>query len=187
MKARFCLILFFVTALFCQQSFAQDLPTAPDGFSWSSCTSMKGFFLLPKGWNFLEEQKGDTSACFISKEKINGSTGFKTGISINLLRNIPKKMNRQPSVFAQQFLLVIEKKYKAIKKASDVKGPFTYFIMEYIKDDSSPQTHVWNMLISNDKTGSVHLVTAESPSNLWTQNWPVLNVIVSMLGVDDEV
>jgi hypothetical protein len=148
---------------------------------------MKGFFLLPKGWNFLEEQKEDTSACFISKEKISGSAGFKTGISINLLRNIPRKMSRKPSVFAQQFLLVIEKKYKPIKKSSDVKGPFTYFAMEYIKDDSSPQTHVWNMLIANDKTGSVHLVTAESPNSLWTQNWPVLNVIVSMLGVDDEV
>jgi hypothetical protein len=187
MNARLCLILFLVTALFCQQSFAQNLPTAPDGFSWSNCPSMKGFFLLPKGWNFLEEQKEDTSACFISKEKINGNAGFKTGISINLLRKIPQKTSRKPSVFAQQFLLVIEKKYKPIKKLSDVKGPFTYLVMEYIKDDSSPQTHVWNMLISNDKTGSVHLVTAESPSSLWTQNWPMLNMIVSMLGIDDEV
>jgi hypothetical protein len=39
----------------------------------------------------------------------------------------------------------------------------------------------------SNKTGSVHLVTAESPNSLWTQNWPVLNVIVSMLGIDDEV
>jgi len=187
MNVKFGLIFFLVIALIYPKSFAQNLPPAPDGFSWSNCQSMKGFFLLPKGWNFLEEQKGDTSACFISKEKISGSTGFKTGVSINLLRNISRKMNRKPSVFAQQFLLVLEEKYKPIKKLSDVKGPFTYFIMEYIKDDSSPPTHVRNILISNDKTGSVHLVTAETPENLWTQNWSVLYEIINMLGIDDEV
>jgi hypothetical protein len=186
MNARLCLIPFFATALFCQPSFAQDLPTAPNGFSWANCPSMKGFFLLPKGWNLLEEQKEDTSACFLTKEKIQGNADFKTGISINLLREVPKKTSRKPSVFAQQFLLELGKEYKPIRKESYVKGPFNYFVFEYIKSDSA-KTHIWDVLISNDKTGSVHFVCAESPNSLWTQNWPVLNVILSMLGIDDEV
>jgi hypothetical protein len=188
MSARLRSILFVVTALVCRGSFAEAPPAAPDGFTWTTCKAMKGVFLLPNGWNFREEQNGDTSACFITKEKITASAGFDTGISINLVKDLPRKAKLKPSDYAQRYLAAVEGKYQAIKKVSSSKGPFEHYGIEFISTNgSNPPIHMWHILIANDRTGSLHMIVAESPNELWPQNWPVLETVVSMLGVDDTV
>lgn len=167
---------------------AEPPPQAPKGFSWTNCTPMKGRFLKPDGWYFLEEVKGGTIACYITKEKINPPAGFQTGVSINLIKEVQKKTSLSPSDYAKRYLAAIEGKYAIIKRVGSSRGPFTHFAAEFISTDGTNEPiRMWHILIANDRTGSLHLAVAESPANAWAQNWPTLEVVVSMLGVDDEV
>ena len=168
-------------------AFAEEQPTAPAGFSWVKAKPMKGVFLLPNGWHFREEEQGDTSACFITKEKISSPSGvFTTGVSINLIRGLPRKAKMLPSQYAQRYLQVVETKYKALQKTRNKMGPFDHFGIEFISlDPSGPPIHMWHILIANDRTGSVYHAVLESPETQWEENWPALQKISTMLGVDD--
>jgi len=186
MRIRPRLHLLFGTLVLVSSIFAQEPPKAPEGYTWVTAKPMKGTFLLPKGWNFLEEQQGDTAACFITKEKITSSTGFDTGVSINLLKNIPAKLKMSPSQYAQRLIDILGQKNETIKKVTNKVGPFEHQAIEFINRDTSGHSiHIWQIIIANDKTGSAYIVTAESPDKLWVQNWPALEKITSLLGVDD--
>ncbi len=167
---------------------SQSMPPAPDGFSWVQAKAMKSFFLLPKGWNFLEELKGDTNACFITKEKITPNQGFMTGVSINLIKNVLSKTNLTPSQYAQKYIQVIESKNETIKKVSSKVGVLNHFAIECLcKDEDGKLLHMWHILVANEKTGSLFLVAAESPSGAWASNWPNLEKIISTLGLEDAI
>ena len=167
-------------------AFGQTAPPAPDGYSWVKAKPMKGVFLLPKGWNFLEEKNGDTEACFITKEKISGTQGFQTGVSINLIKDLPGKMKMSPSKHAKLYVEMISKKYGSIRTIDTVVGPFTHCAVEFLStDESGKSIHMWHIIMGNDKTGSAYVISAESPEKVWKENWPTIDKITSMLGVDD--
>ncbi|NWJ41261.1 MAG: hypothetical protein HXX12_09850 [Geothrix sp.] len=181
-------VLILVALLAPRAAIAEEQPPAPAGFSWVKAKPMKGVFLLPEGWHFLEEQKGDISACFITKEKITPPGGaFHTGVSINLIRGLPQKAKLLSSQYAQRYLQVVAAKYKPIKTVSRKLGPFDHFGIEFISTDpAAPPIHMWHILIANDRTGSVYMAVVESPEAEWAENWPILEKISAMMGVDDE-
>ena len=49
-----------------------------------------------------------------------------------------------------------------------------------------PKVHLYNLLIANERTGSMFMIIAEAPETEWAANWPKLKPILSMLGIDDE-
>ena len=74
-------LLLFATALP-----AADPPKAPAGFAWKNVASIKAAFLLPDKWFFKEELRKDVRGIFLSKENIDQSGKFDTGLTINVFK-----------------------------------------------------------------------------------------------------
>jgi hypothetical protein len=66
---------------------AADPAPAPAGFAWKNVASIKAAFLVPDGWFFKEELRKDVRGIFISKESIDQSGKFQTGLTINVFPN----------------------------------------------------------------------------------------------------
>lgn len=182
------LLLLAATFLLAGHLAAEPPPPAPEGFAWVSCKPMQGTFLKPRGWHVLEEEKGGTLACFITREKIVPPGGFDTGVTINLIKDVPAKTNLRPSDYAARYIQVLEQKYALLKKVGSTRGAFDHLAVEFISQDGgAAPIHMWHILVANNRTGSLHLVVAEAPASLWAEQGPTLETIVSTLGLDDAI
>src|SRR6266850_7673678 len=77
-----------------------SLPPPPSGFSWQQFPPIKSALLKPDGWYFKQSKKGQTDAFFITKEDIDKAGAFKTGLTLNCIRDVLKKSGKSPSVYA---------------------------------------------------------------------------------------
>jgi hypothetical protein len=152
------------------------LPDAPSGYTWKICPKIKGAFLFPYGWHF----KHQTEGYFITKEKIESDKSrFLTGLTVNVIKNIPGKAKVLPS----QYIKVIQSKKVLIKKWTNKMGPFNGYGCEY----KSKGSVIYNLLIANDKTGTLYLILYEAPENEWEEAWKIGAPILKKLYIDDEI
>src|SRR5215471_19269896 len=79
------------------------LPPAPSGFSWQRLDTIKCAVLKPDGWFFKQTRKGQTDGFFITKEDIDKAGVFQTGLTLNCIRDVPKKTGKTPSEYAASF------------------------------------------------------------------------------------
>src|SRR5690242_13134314 len=101
-----------------------SLPPAPSGCAWQRLPEIKGALLKPDGWFFKEIHKGQTDAFFITKENIEKSGTFRTGLTLNCVRNIPKKSGRLPSAYAASIADAAAAKHQIIERSTSQQGPF---------------------------------------------------------------
>lgn len=160
------------------------LPPPPDGFKWEWCEEIKGAFLKPDGWFVKKVNKGDTFACFISKEKIEGDKQFKTGFSCNVLKKLGDKI--PPMKFAIGFREDARSTNKFENEWTKDMGPFKSFGFLYTKDDPQGKFTVHNLLIANEKIGTLYMITFEAPTNEWAEAWKKGEPILAQLMIDDE-
>ena len=76
---------------------ANELPTAPSGFSWYESKNGVGTFLKPNDWYVHEEEKSNTLAIFISRESISESGRFSIGLSVNKIPSFSSNSNKSAS------------------------------------------------------------------------------------------
>lgn len=140
---------------------------------------------MPAGWYFKQVVKEGTYSCFITREKIDGSKGrFFTGLTVFVIKDIPKIKKMSPSQYAQKYIEQVEKSgKKMLKKWSTVMGPFKGYGCLY----SDGVNTVHNLLIANDKTGTVYIVLFESPEKEWKNAWKIGEPILKKLLIDDEI
>ncbi len=167
-----------------------DRPPAPAGYSWQECTAMKASFLKPDGWFFKEEKKGDTTACFITKEEIIGEKGeFQTGLSVNAITHLSQKSKLKPTEYAKEFLSL--KTDKIIKSSEllpwavgQIKG---YHLLKKIHYPGYPEAINMHMIVlGNDETDVLYIIFFESPVSEWDKNIPVGKTMTETFGLDDE-
>jgi hypothetical protein len=84
MKALFLLTVF--AALFARTESTMELPPPAPGFTWQEIPELKAAFLRPNGWFFKREESKGTLAYFITKENIEVSGEFQTGLTINVFQ-----------------------------------------------------------------------------------------------------
>jgi hypothetical protein len=173
---------------------ARSLPSptppepAPAGYVWQPCLSMKAQFLRPKSWHFKEVTKPDTIGCFLSAERIDDTGEFVTGFTVNLMRELPKRKGIVPSVFASQYMRVLAEDNHVLRQSTREQGPFLSFRAEHIDHKTPlPDHHIFTLLLANDHNGSLYLILFESPDAAWQKNWPVAEVILKRMFLDDEM
>lgn len=64
----------------------------------------KGGFSCSPSWHVKEEHKGEALAVLITKESTQKEGRFKTGFSLNVIRNASKKTGSLPSEYAKQLI-----------------------------------------------------------------------------------
>lgn len=177
-------ILLFSVCVAAQQS---ALPKPPQGYSWEWCWEIKAAFLKPDGWFFKKDRKGDTPGFFITRENLVKEGSFKTGLTVNVIPKIPAKKNISAYEFTRKFRDEARKSVKFIREWDKDMGPFRSVGFLYEKDDKDGAFKVHSLLISNDGTGTVYLVTFEAPSVEWEAAWKIAEPVIKLLYIDDTI
>ena len=184
MKIVIISLLFLSVAAITQES---ALPEPPKGYSWQWCEDIKGAFLKPDGWFFKKDAKGDTLGIFITKEDIGKDSQFRTGLTVNVIRKVAEKKKIPASEHIRQFRDSARKSTKFIREWDTDMGPFKAVGFLYEKQSKEGAYRVHNLLIANDKTGTVYLVMFEAPVEEWEAAWRLGEPIMKKLYIDDEI
>jgi len=182
-------ITFLVGLILCTSTLATELPPPPAGYTWVRCNDIKGAFLKPTGWFFKKAVQGDTIGYFITKEDIDQQRAFKTGLSVNVIPNIPRKRGITATKFAASYIKAAVASREVFKEPwSTTMGPFEGYGVVVINRDSHQGDFVThNLAIANDKTGTVYLLTFESPLDQWDASWSIAKPMLKMFLIDDTI
>jgi hypothetical protein len=168
---------------------AQDpeLPPPPKGYTWQKCPDIKGAFLRPNGWHFKKHKQGDTLGYFITKENIKETGEFLTGMTVNVIPNIPKKKSMSPYKFAESYRDAARTAVKFSKEWDKDMGPFRSLGFVVDKQHEDGQFRVHHLLIANEKTGTLYLVLFEAPVAEWDAAWKIAEPMLQFLYIDDTI
>jgi len=141
------------------------LPKAPDGFRWTDCFNAEVELLQPDGWFKLEENNKDGKACYLTQEKIKGTSQFSTGLSVQKIASVSATFKVGPVQFAKNFVTVLAK--DSANKASEIeqvdKGDYTNFKRTLTATDFKAKY----VAIANTKSDTVYILWFESPPQDW--------------------
>jgi len=176
-------------ALVATGAVAAELPPAPAGYSWVSLSEIKGAFLMPLGWYFKKGRQGDTLGYYITRENIPESGEFLTGLSINVIPDIPEKSGMAPSLYATAFINKAVKQVEVVTPPwASLNGPFEgHGVVLLYRDDQKGDFIVHNLAIANDQTGTLYLITFESPAEAWEKARQIAEPILQRFLIDDTI
>jgi len=163
-------------------SISADVLPAPDGYTWKRVAEVKAAFLVPDGWNYQQDRKGNTLGVFITRESIPSKGKYDTGMGINIF---PKDINATKQLL--KALVVIAERYKSnISKAEF--GPFVRFYTQHdsIRSSDGENIRAVHIVVANSNTNSTYYIVFESPVPLWDKFWPVGDVLVNNLVLETE-
>lgn len=189
MISRIILLVVLLSSLLFLPAFASDLPPAPKGFSWVSFDETKSAFLKPAGWFSKKGKKGETWGYFITKENIDKTGKFYTGLTIYIISNIHQKKGMAPTEYAAAFIQEGAKSRKVIKEPwrKDM-GPFQSFgVVLLNKDDKDGDFITHNLAIGNDATGTVYIITFEAPASSWKTEWKMGEPMLQRFLIDSDI
>jgi hypothetical protein len=162
---------------------AADLPSAPSGFAWEQIPELKSALLKPDGWYFKQEEKGGILGYFITREDIDKTGHFDTGLTVNVF----------PKLGAG---LAIERGKEVIDRVAAQHHQQTWTHQEgdlqeigcEIKDSDPSGTVVMHALaVANTKTDTLYLLIFESPESEWTSSWKIGKEIIDAFKFDGDV
>ena len=185
MSARACaiagaLLLALATALH-----PEEVPAAPDGFTWKHVPAVKASFLMPNGWFFLEEEKEGTHAFFITKEKIEDGGQFETGLTVNVQH---LKKTSAPER-AAGLIAVMREKYEALDSPGGNRrqGALEGFGCRVrVREKDQPSLIEEVLAIGNRRTNTLYILIFESSEARWPAEWEKGRVILDRFLLDDE-
>ena len=163
---------------------AEDPPPAPKGYAWKRIESVKASFLVPEGWHFKEEMKDGTRAFFITKEDIDKSGSFETGLSVNV-----QTLKKDP---AQERAAAFVGEIATSHEVLDAWGTETGVMKGYAcrvrrVSPEHPPLIIDVLAIGNSRTNTLYLIFFESPEATWAAAWKQGEPILTSFLLDDSV
>ncbi len=166
-----------------------SLPPAPEGYSWTVFEETKSAFLKPNGWFVKKMQKGETWGYFITKEDIEKSGKFITGLSVNIVPNIPKKKGMSPVQYANEYIQTAARSKEVRKEPwATEMGPFKAFgVVLLNKDPKQGDFITHNLAIGNEATGTFYTIIYEGPASSWDATWKVGEPMLQRFLIDSDI
>jgi hypothetical protein len=164
-----------------------ELPEPPENFSWQMLDKIKAAFLLPDGWNFLEQQSGETQAYFLTRENIEEQGSFSTGLSINVVPNVEEKTGYSAPAYAQAFIAAAgpdtnEEVLERARLGDDVVPGFG--VRTRSENQAGQPIIIHRIAFGNSETGTFYLISFESPEARWEQAWEQGEVMLTSFALD---
>jgi hypothetical protein len=189
MKKMICLTI-LLAGLLLQAS--DILTEAPKGFTWRQMPFIKASVLMPDDWffSFIPDNREEKYIYHISKENIEQSGVYETGLDFRAMRGVPAKTKgKLPSEYSASAVSDTEKMVKFTKKWEETKGIFKEIGYMYVDSSNEKESiSVYRLYISNDKTGTVYVLTFEGPTRSWDELWKnVGEVIFKNLSIDESI
>ncbi|MDP3786870.1 MAG: hypothetical protein Q8R05_04895, partial [Candidatus Omnitrophota bacterium] len=122
------------------------------------------------------------------KESLKKVKVYKTGFSVNTIKNCLGKTGKIPSEYAKQW---IDKMTATIESSNlGEAGDDTYFkgYNGYFRSTNPEGEKIvqFALALGNDKTGTVYLCVFESPEAEWKNTWPIGTTIADNLALETE-
>ena len=158
------------------------LPPPPSGFVWHTAQNGAGSFLRPDDWFVKEEVSNETSAVFITRERIEAGGRFTVGLTVNRLAQFSKHSSVKPSVYAQQYVQAL-RSHPEVLKGGVVKGNASDMHVARIRGtNNGVSTIVHHIAIGIDSKDAVFIILFEAPETEWEQSFasgkPMLNSFI---------
>jgi len=186
MRLHSLVLTILLLALTAPAAVAVDLPAPPSGYTWKSIDEIKGAFLVPISWHFKETRVKETLAYFLTREDIDETGSFETGLSINVLR---KGEDFDPVGYAGAFVLNIVKKYEVLEEPFEAGGGTLkgYGCRVRVTNLDDPPLIMQYLVIGNSATGTLYVMFFESPESEWEQAWAIAEPILTLFVLDDDI
>lgn len=160
-------------------------PHAPKGFHWQRLEAIRASVLSPDGWHFHPEDSDGKLAYFITRDRFDGTGEFKTGLSLNCLREVSKKAKLRPSAYIDAFTSEMNALYSIIDPKTNTAGPTKLIWFGLISPkDGSVSSRMTNFLIANDTTDTVYVIVFEAPLAQWTKAYESGYVMLKNILID---
>src|SRR5262249_23086605 len=145
---------------------AENPPKAPAGFGWKNVASIKAAFLIPDGWFFKEELRKDVRGIFISKENIDQSGRFQTGLTINVFKN-----KKDAPARARQYIAEQANVGDVVNLWEAENGPLKLYGLRLHVTHDPPAFTEHVLAIGNSRTDTLYILMFESPDTSWDEAW----------------
>lgn len=165
---------------------AQELPPAPAGYEWARCPDIGGALLVPDGWSFRRVAAGDGLAYFITKRPWEPPASFETGLTFNVLWDVPGKTGLSPVEYGRRYVDAAKSTEDVVRSWETQLGPFNAFGLVFKGDGEDEGFTFYHLVIGNDRTGTAFLVLFEAPTSDWEADWKTIEPTVQRMLIDDE-
>ncbi len=154
-------------------------PEPPKGFKWQELKEINGAVLRPEGWDFNQTSTRDALAYQVSLEKLADNDGkFLTGLTINVVKDVPEKTKVKPSLYAAKHVRDYMKAAEVLEKPKlDKVGKLQRITCQVVKPlpkvEKDTLFRVRVTTIANDETGTLYIITFGSPKDEWDKTYPI--------------
>lgn len=160
----------------------------PKGFSWKRFEGIQALLLVPRGWHVKERKDKGAVSVLIAKDKIGDDDDFMTGFSLNAVKDIPSRYKMPPSEYA--FLLMEKKRQEGESKGLGASPEDRRFkgYRGFFRFGSEPagKKVQYVIVLGNDVTGTIYMISFESPEDKWDEAWKTGSVILNNLVLDEK-
>jgi hypothetical protein len=158
---------------------SQELPPQ-EGYRWERVPEVKAAVLVPVGWQFKVDKRGETVGYFVTRENVDETGKFETGLTVNVMR-------RPGAHDSEDYATVFLDGFAAGKTLLGTweihQGPFVGRGCR-VEDEGSV---LHTLAFANSKTNTFYLAIFEAPKAAWGDAWRIGERIVKMLYLDDEI
>ena len=165
------------------------LPPPPTGFSWQRAPRIKGAFLVPEGWHYHTRQEDKDHQYFISLEPYAEPDGYDTGLSVKVTTGVPEKTGLSPSAYAAKFIRTMQGEFETLEEPFTAQRPpfESHGALFTVTDPDKGPFNAFMTAIANDSTGTVYFCIFEGPADRWDTLWPIGEVMLVKLVVNDSI
>ena len=165
-------IAIFILVMLSSLSHAQterNYGPAAAGYTWFEAKDAGAAALKPEGWFAKVESKNGTGALFITKEDIDSSGKFETGLSLNFVRGVRATTGLTSSKYAISFLSKALEGNEELTSFGTPGKAMTTIGLRVKNKKLDKVIHYY--LVANDAGDTLHIFTFESPAQDWDSAW----------------
>ena len=162
----------------------------PPGFEWHSCDVIKCSFLVPEGWAFQRLQDAKLGGAVLQYRMVPKMDIGKTSpiVRINIIQKTKfttgLSAQRHIDLFVRQLdregeILDLWKNKSKLLRSTAVMSLSSSRLQRPVKK--------FNLLVHNDRTDTLYVLSFESKTDDWDKNWRMIEQIVTRLRLAENV
>lgn len=152
---------------------ALTLPPPPPGYGWVEFKEGHSAYLRPEGWHVKTQQEGEVATLFISKEDMDQWGSYRTGLSVNLIRNVRQRAGMAPSQFARRSVAQAAAARDVLAQwTSPGEGGTLNVGFRYRDASLAPTMLVHTLLVADDAADALQVLVFGAPESEWDHAWP---------------
>ncbi|RPJ56107.1 MAG: hypothetical protein EHM12_10805 [Dehalococcoidia bacterium] len=165
-------------------AYGATIPPAPTGYEWGKFRDANCSFLVPKGWYVLQKIREEVPEVYITKENMEKSGRYDTGVIIQGLKK-DKLKGLSIDDIIKRYESRLNNSGEILAQTKSNEGSFsTKSFLTLLKKDGVPVLMMHLSLIVNQKTETLYTIRFDTPPDSWDKQWPTVELIIHKIILD---